>query len=66
MNDKEMKYRMMFIKRIKEMFKIGFRTYAYSAVTWKYIERKGIEYNIGKELIESLDEDIKSRLQIRF
>lgn len=65
MKDKEMKvnkYRMMFIERIKEMFRIGIRTYAYSAVTWKYIERKADEYNIYKDLSDILKEEIKSGL----
>lgn len=62
MKDNEMKYRMMFIERIKEMFRIGIHTWAYSAVTWKYIERKAEEYNIYKELSDILKEEIKSGL----
>lgn len=62
MKDNEMKYRMMFIKRIKEMFRIGIHTWAYSDVTWKYIERKIDEYNIGKDLYDILKEEIKSGL----
>ena len=65
MKDKEMKvnkYRMMFIERIKEMFRIGIRTYAYSAVTWKYIERKAGEYNIYNDLVKILSEEINRGL----
>lgn len=65
MKDKKMKdneYKMRIIERIKEMFRIGIRTYAYSAVTWKYIERKADEYNIYKELGDILKEEIKSGL----
>ena len=65
MNDKEMKdkeYETRFIERIKEMFRIGIRTYAYSDVTWKYIERKADEYNIYKDLGDILKEEIKSGL----
>lgn len=60
MKDKE--YETRFIERIKEMFRIGIRTYAYSAVTWKYIERKADEYNIYKDLSDILKEEIKSGL----
>ena len=56
------KYKMMFIERIKEMFKIGIRTTSYSAVTWKYIERKAVEYNICKDLVEILEAELKAGL----
>ena len=65
MKDNEMKdneYKMRIIERIKEMFRIGIRTYAYSDVTWKYIERKADEYNIYKDLSDILKEEIKSGL----
>lgn len=60
MKDKE--YETRFVKRIKEMFKIGIRTNSYSAVTWKYIERKSMEYNICKELVEILEAELKAGL----
>ena len=65
MKDKKMKdkeYETRFIKRIKEMFKIGIRTNSYSAVTWKYIERKSVEYNICKDLVEILEAELKAGL----
>ena len=65
MKDKEMndnEYKMRFIERIKEMFKIGIRTNSYSAVTWKYIERKSVEYNICKDLVKILEAELKRGL----
>ena len=59
---KDNKYKMMFIERIKEMFMIGIRTNSYSAVTWKYIERKSVEYNICKDLVEILEAELKAGL----
>ena len=60
MKDKE--YKMRFIKRIKEMFRIGIRTNSYSPVTWEYIERKSREYNIDKDLVKILDAELKCGL----
>lgn len=60
MNDDE--YKMRCIERIKEMFKIGLHTDSYTPEVWEYIERKSREYNIDKELVEILCEDLKCGL----
>ena len=60
MNDKE--YKMMCIERIKEMFKIGLHTDSYSHAVWEYIESKAGEYNIYKDLVKILSEEINRGL----
>ena len=65
MNDKKMndqEYKMRCIERIKEMFKIGLHTDSYSPAVWEYIERKAGEYNIYKDLVKILSEEINRGL----
>ena len=65
MKDKEMndeEYKMRCIERIKEMFKIGLHTDSYPPEVWEYIERKSMEYNIDKDLVEILREELKCGL----
>ena len=60
MNDEE--YKMRCIERIKEMFRIGLHTDSYSPEVWEYIERKSEEYNIYKDLVEILCEEMNCGL----
>ena len=62
MNDNE--YKMRCIERIKEMFKIGLHTDSYPPAVWEYIERKSSEYNIAKDLVKILCEELNLDCEI--